>query len=431
MNLSVFFFFIFWRLSIDAIQHSVTLNFAQGREERKAGDQGEMSRGNISDELEKNDRELDFQANGVGGREDEQDDGHEVAALLKFRKPRTEGKRLTARGGHSGCVVNTDLIFFGGHCYGGKGKFEHYNDTCVLDLETNTWHKVKVGGRVPSPRYGHSAAVIGSRIYIFGGSGPDGHLCNDIFFLDTTTWCWVEVSATTEGPRPRFGHACTTVGNKIVISSGWDGKHCFDDFWIFDTASSAWIQPKTSGRPPCGRQGHTMELTFDGRIIVFGGMATTETGHPNYLNDVCSLDIETMVWTKPRIVGDYIDPRFLHTSCMLGKYFVSIGGFIKRKNPPKAPPCEGSGRRIKKPETGDIILALDTEALEWVRIEFFGNCPDELYGHSLAIAGDNQVVCYGGWGGNRALDELFVAEALGPLLSSIEFQMDEEEYRRK
>jgi hypothetical protein len=61
-------------------------------------------------------------------------------------------------------------------------------------------------------------------------------LSQDLYFLDTSSWCWVRVSTTSPvAPRARFNHASALVGNKIVFCGGWDGKHCHNDLWVFDT----------------------------------------------------------------------------------------------------------------------------------------------------------------------------------------------------
>lgn len=67
-------------------------------------------------------------------------------------------------GGHTTSLVGTDLIFIGGHCYSGNNVFAYYNDSQVLDLETNTWNNITVTGQVPSPRYGHKESTIGTRL---------------------------------------------------------------------------------------------------------------------------------------------------------------------------------------------------------------------------------------------------------------------------
>ena len=40
---------------------------------------------------------------------------------------------------------------------------------CLFFLGSLTWSKSKVNGKPPAARDGHSACVIESRIYIFGG----------------------------------------------------------------------------------------------------------------------------------------------------------------------------------------------------------------------------------------------------------------------
>ena len=78
--------------------------------------------------------------------------------MLRWERPATEGPVPEARGGHTASLVGTDLIIFGGHYYGGDGKFVYLGDTCVLDMTTNMWHKVRTGGDEPAGRYGHSGA---------------------------------------------------------------------------------------------------------------------------------------------------------------------------------------------------------------------------------------------------------------------------------
>ena len=45
------------------------------------------------------------------------------------------------------------------------------------------WTEMAADGEVPSPRASHDAAVAGDRLYLFGGSGPDGALA-DLWALD-------------------------------------------------------------------------------------------------------------------------------------------------------------------------------------------------------------------------------------------------------
>lgn len=60
----------------------------------------------------------------------------------------------------------------------------------LLGTVTNTWSVPQTTGDAPSAREGHSAAVIGTRMYIFGGcgkanDGSDDSYFNDLHYLET------------------------------------------------------------------------------------------------------------------------------------------------------------------------------------------------------------------------------------------------------
>lgn len=79
----------------------------------------------------------------------------------------------------------------------------YLGDTWVLDIESMTWQEVRCGGDLPSPRYGHSCHLVGSRMFIVGGKGKNGQLYRDVHFLDLVDWTWVAVNPTCTGPSPR------------------------------------------------------------------------------------------------------------------------------------------------------------------------------------------------------------------------------------
>lgn len=53
--------------------------------------------------------------------------------------------------------------------------------------ESLNWSKATVSGTVPGPRRAHSATLIGTRLYIFGGGEVGGKPTNDTFVLDVGT----------------------------------------------------------------------------------------------------------------------------------------------------------------------------------------------------------------------------------------------------
>ncbi len=45
------------------------------------------------------------------------------------------------------------------------------NDVFVMDLSSSvlSWTRVATSGSAPTPRYGHAACLVGSRMYVYGG----------------------------------------------------------------------------------------------------------------------------------------------------------------------------------------------------------------------------------------------------------------------
>ncbi len=96
------------------------------------------------------------------------------------------------------------MVVFGGHFFAGNDKFEYLNETWLLDVEKLNWHKINCSGEIPSPRYGHSAHILGSRMFIFGGKGPGDTVNKDVYFLDLLEWVWVPVNTISLTPPPRY-----------------------------------------------------------------------------------------------------------------------------------------------------------------------------------------------------------------------------------
>lgn len=78
-----------------------------------------------------------------------------------------------------------------------------------------TWQEVDCSGDFPSPRYGHSSHLVGSRMFVIGGRSQNGQLCSDVHFLDLVDWTWVKVNTTSTGPSPRYDN----IDNRILVTS--------------------------------------------------------------------------------------------------------------------------------------------------------------------------------------------------------------------
>lgn len=108
------------------------------------------------------------------------------------------------------------------------------------------WSQVTVSGHVPPPRYNHSAQLIGTKMYLFGGwtnhpcaPPPDyrdkmqvkhSYFYNDLYCLDIDTMHWTKIETFGIPPSPRCQASMMympkrdsdgrTVNHYLVIASG-------------------------------------------------------------------------------------------------------------------------------------------------------------------------------------------------------------------
>jgi N-acetylneuraminic acid mutarotase len=76
--------------------------------------------------------------------------------------------------------------------------------TWNIDLQKQTIERVMTKGRAPKPRGSHAAAVLGTKMYIFGGSNGSERF-NDLWVLDlgTSTWTSLNKIYPTGDPKPQ------------------------------------------------------------------------------------------------------------------------------------------------------------------------------------------------------------------------------------
>lgn len=106
----------------------------------------------------------------------------------EWRKIVTSGVAPTARGRHTATLYNNKLYVFGG--YGQANNV--FGDLCCYDIETNIWSKPKPKGTAPKPRFAHSAALAGNRLFLFGGTGEHNTPLADCAILNLDTMEWAE-----------------------------------------------------------------------------------------------------------------------------------------------------------------------------------------------------------------------------------------------
>src|SRR5207237_6181527 len=170
---------------------------------------------------------------------------------------------------HSAEVINSKLYLFGGLGAGAEGSVQIYNPN------TNSW---SLGAAAPYAAGSVSTAVINGKVYMAGGIAG-GNTVNAAAVYDPVTNTW---SAIAPMPVGRNHAAAGTDGKKLFIFGGRTGGNTvsdgFNDVQIYDPASNTWQWSGTNGSniPPLPqpRRGMGKAPFYGAGCYVRGGEST-------------------------------------------------------------------------------------------------------------------------------------------------------------
>ncbi|XP_042222819.1 kelch domain-containing protein 3-like [Homarus americanus] len=143
---------------------------------------------------------------------------------------RTSGQAPVYRDFHTATGVDGVMYVWGGRevksgLYDSPEHEEYGSDLYALDTTASRWSVVHCSGCLPIGRRSHSAFVYRGQIYIFGGfNGREECHFNDLHRFDPMTRHWEEVEPLGKGPCPRRRQSCCVVGSKMFMFGGTSPK---------------------------------------------------------------------------------------------------------------------------------------------------------------------------------------------------------------
>lgn len=201
-------------------------------------------------------------------------------------------------------------------------------DRYALDPHAGVWLH---GPSLPSPRQDAAVAVLGGRIYVIGGFGPDAGPTNTTFVLEPTpgtnlnptldqppaptlpvgTW-------TTARPIPEvIDHAAAaTMGGFIYVAGGTVEKLVTNKFWRYDPSDDSWASMPPL---PIPRYAPTMQAV-NGKLYLIGGAASH--GHDERSFEV--FDPATASWSL--IDNALPEEREASQTALFGGRIALVGG---------------------------------------------------------------------------------------------------------
>ena len=162
-------------------------------------------------------------APAVTGRVPVNRHGHSMTLVPSARMPQASALQ---RGSESVVVV------FGGvrsimNTKKGTRRMQYLNDLYAWPVSSHKWHHIATTeGRAPKARSFHSAAAVGSKLIIFGGTDGEESF-DDVSYLACEptvsapdTWTWHQPLISGKGPCPRSAASATVIGDRFVLFIG-------------------------------------------------------------------------------------------------------------------------------------------------------------------------------------------------------------------
>ncbi|KAM7229188.1 hypothetical protein CapIbe_019304 [Capra ibex] len=246
-------------------------------------------------------------------------------------RPATRGQAPVVpymRYGHSTVLID-DTVFL----WGGRNDTEGAcNVLYAFDVNTHKWSTPRVSGTVPGARDGHSACVLGKTMYIFGGYEQLADcFSNDIHKLDTSTMTWTLICTKGNPARWRDFHSATMLGSHMYVFGGRADRfgpfHSNNEIYcnrirVFDTRTEAWLDCPPTPVLPEGRRSHSA-FGYNGELYIFGGYNARLNRH---FHDLWKFNPVSFTWKKIEPKGKGPCPRRRQCCCIVGDKIVLFGG---------------------------------------------------------------------------------------------------------
>lgn len=157
--------------------------------------------------------------------------------LVWSRYP-TKGQIPRARGYHTTVVIGSKALI-----YGGADGHECFGDFHILDMDKATWSPVPV--KTLMSRLSHTCTRVGSYLFIMGGH--DGSVySNDLLCFNLLTMAWEPKKIVGTPPKTGRGyHAAALVDSRLFLFGGYDGERVFDDLWYVELSGWAYLSQIT------------------------------------------------------------------------------------------------------------------------------------------------------------------------------------------
>ena len=192
---------------------------------------------------------------------------------------RNKNEMPSPRHYHTGWEYTGELWTFGGSgelladYLDDHGDFagKENNQLLCYNPKFEEWRNPKSLGTVPGPRSCHATAIIGDKVWLYGGFGINLDICNELYQLNMVSLAWTEVQSGQVKPpfRDMFSLNAITENELLLYGGESLSVQSLNDSWLFDLVSLSWKKYEATRGDP--RSNHTGTACMDNNVIIIGG----------------------------------------------------------------------------------------------------------------------------------------------------------------
>lgn len=124
----------------------------------------------------------------------------------------------------------------------------------------------------------------------------------------------MQVTETDNVPVGRFGHSAVVYQSGMFVFGGWDGHDTLDDLYEYNVPGRGDVPPS--------RYRHSA-VVHGCAMFVFGGVDKRQAR----FSDLCEFSFDNRSWSRVKTTGDPPSARTFHRACMYGSCMYILGGF--------------------------------------------------------------------------------------------------------